>query len=180
MAEKKTYYIGTGRRKTSVARVRITEGKGALTINGRSLTAYFTEEKDRAAVLGPLNVTELGNRLDVIVKVHGGGITGQSGAICQGIARAIKTMFAPPSERKSYTRNNITVVKSYKPQGVPAATPPAPAAPSLDGQPAAEDTATGIARKLRDSGYLTRDSRMKERKKFGLRGARRGTQFSKR
>ena len=180
MAEKKTYYIGTGRRKTSVARVRITEGKGSLTINGKPLEVYFTEDKDRAAVMGPLLITEMANRLDVIIKVHGGGITGQAGAICQGLARAVKTMFAPPEERKSFTRNNVTVVKSYLAQQPAGSTMTAPAVPSADGTPAEEDAVTGMAKKLRDSGYLTRDSRMKERKKFGLRGARRGTQFSKR
>jgi small subunit ribosomal protein S9 len=182
MAEKKTYYIGTGRRKTSVARVRIIEGKGGLTINGKPLNVYFTEEKDRAAVMGPLLITELNNRLDVIIKVHGGGITGQAGAICQGMARAIKTMFAPPEERKSFTRNNVTVVKGYKVQA-PAGTiapNPAPASVSTAPEGSEESTAFGMAKKLRESGYLTRDSRMKERKKFGLRGARRGTQFSKR
>ena len=182
MAEKKTFYLGTGRRKTSVARVRVSEGKGKVEINGRPLENYFTEEKDRVAVLGPLQVTDQVTRLDVTVKVNGGGISGQAGAICQGVARAIKTMFSPPGERKSFTRNNITVVKSYKAEAKPGSTTaPAPAAaPSADGAAPAEDAATGMVKKLRDSGFLTRDSRMKERKKYGLRGARRGTQFSKR
>ena len=180
MAEKKearTYYMGTGRRKTAVARVRIIEGKGRIEINGRTLDDYFTEVKDRGAVLGPMLVTDLVSRLDVIVKVHGGGITGQAGAVCQGVARAIKTMFAPPGERKSFTRNNVTMVRGHKPQvkAVPGAVP------SVDGTATPPDeVATGMAKKLRDSGFLTRDSRMKERKKYGLRGARRGTQFSKR
>src|SRR3954471_12073800 len=91
----KTYYIGTGRRKTAVARVRVTEGKGQVTINGRPLDNYFTEEKDRAAVLGPLKVTDMANRLDVIVTASGGGFSGQAGAVSQGVARAIKTMFSP-------------------------------------------------------------------------------------
>ena len=76
MAEKKearTYYMGTGRRKTAVARVRVAEGKGRIEINGRPLDHFFTEDKDRGAVLGPMLVTDLTNRLDVIVKVHGGG-----------------------------------------------------------------------------------------------------------
>ena len=183
MAEKKepkTYYLGTGRRKTSVARVRVIEGKGQIAINGRALDHFFSEEKDRAAVLGPLNVTELTGRLDVIVKVSGGGITGQAGAISQGLARAIKTMFSPASERRSVTRNIVTVVRAYIPAdksktGTGTTAP----APSADGV-ATDDAATGMVKKLRDSGYLTRDSRMKERKKYGLRGARRGTQFSKR
>src|SRR6267378_1863151 len=81
----KTFYLGTGRRKTSVARVRVTEGKGAVTINGRPLDDYFTEEKDRAAVLGPLKVTDQLGRVDVLVSTKGGGITGQAGAVCQGV-----------------------------------------------------------------------------------------------
>ena len=79
--EAKTYYIGTGRRKTAVARVRVTEGKGTVTINGRPLDEYFTEDKDRAAVLGPLKVTDQLSRVDVIVLANGGGITGQAGAV---------------------------------------------------------------------------------------------------
>jgi small subunit ribosomal protein S9 len=176
MAEKKTYYLGTGRRKTAVARVRIAEGKGKIEINGRPLDQYFTEDKDRGAVLGPMQVTELANRLDVTVKVHGGGITGQAGAVCQGLARAIKTMFSPEGERKSFTFGNTTVVRARKVDVKAAAAP----APSADGVPPTEDAGGGMVKKLRDSGYLTRDSRMKERKKYGLRGARRGTQFSKR
>ena len=72
----KTFYLGTGRRKSSVARVRVTEGKGAVTINGRPLDDYFTEEKDRAAVMGPLRVTDQIGRVDVLVSTNGGGITG--------------------------------------------------------------------------------------------------------
>jgi small subunit ribosomal protein S9 len=141
----KTHYLGTGRRKTSVARIRLTEGSGKLTINERGLEEYFTEPKDRNAVLGPLNLTEMKNKLDVVIKVHGGGFTGQGGAICQGLARALKDMF-------SHTAG--------------AETP--------------EGEAGGIVKKLRDSGYLTRDGRMKERKKYGRKGARKSFQFSKR
>jgi len=172
--EKKTIYLGTGRRKTSVARVRISEGKGAIKINGRELTDYFTEDKDRGAVLGPMIITDLQNRLDVNILVAGGGITGQSGAICQGLARAIKTMYSPAADQRSYQFGNVTVVRSRKVQAQPGANP----TPSTD--VAADETTGGMVKKLRDSGYLTRDSRMKERKKYGLRGARRGTQFSKR
>lgn len=181
--EQKTFYLGTGRRKTAVARVRLSEGKGNVVINGRPLNDYFTEEKDRGAVLGPLQATELANRLDVTVKASGGGITGQADAIKQGVARAIKVMFAPPAERKSVTVGNVTAVRSRNVEvkggyQTPTATP---AAPSADGAPAAsEDPTVGIVKKLRDGKFLTRDSRMKERKKYGLRGARRGTQFSKR
>lgn len=179
----KTYYIGTGRRKTAVARVRVTEGKGAVTINGRPLDEYFTEDKDRAAVLGPLRVTDQVGRVDVFVNAKGGGITGQAGAVCQGLARAIKTMFSPADEQKRYVFHQTTVVKAYrdeKRERERAKAAPAPAAaatPSADGTP---DATGGMIKKLRDSGFLTRDARMKERKKYGLRGARRGTQFSKR
>jgi small subunit ribosomal protein S9 len=138
------FYLGTGRRKTAVARVRIAEGSGQLLINGRELNAFFTEDKDRAAVLGPLDLTEMRNKLDVLISVQGGGFTGQGGAICQGIARALKTMFGLPTEGAS------------------------------------EDAVNNMAKKLRDSGYLTRDGRMKERKKYGLKGARKAFQFSKR
>ena len=179
MADKtKTFYLGTCRRKTAVARVRISEGKGAVTINGRPLDRYFTEDKDRNAVLGPMLATDLANRLDVTVKAQGGGITGQADAIKQGLARAIKTMFAPEGERKSFSFGNTTVVRARKLDAKAAAGAPVP---SADGAvPPAEDAGGGMVKKLRDSGYLTRDSRMKERKKYGLRGARRGTQFSKR
>lgn len=142
---KPTYYWGTGRRKTAVARVRLIEGTGKIQINGRELDDYFTEIKDQAAVTGPLDLTEMRSRLDVIVSVNGGGFTGQAGAICQGIARALKGMFGLPT-----------------------------------GQPVEGDGATGMAKKLRDSGYLTRDGRMKERKKYGRKGARKKFQFSKR
>lgn len=175
-----TYYLGTGRRKTAVARVRISEGKGNILINERELLDFFTEEKDREAVLGPLKITEQLTRLDVIVRVAGGGITGQADAIKQGLARAIKTMFSPVEERKAVTRNHVTMIRSYKEQKKDAPAPAAPAEPAADGAAPAEDTATGMVKRLRDGGFLTRDSRMKERKKYGLRGARRGTQFSKR
>ena len=88
-----------------MARVRLAEGSGQITINGRGLDDYFTEDKDRAAVIGPLQLAEMSNKLDLFVNVKGGGFTGQAGAICQGIARALKTMFgldtagaATPSE----------------------------------------------------------------------------------
>lgn len=143
---KKTYHWGTGRRKTAVARVRLADGSGRIDINGRELEAYFTEHKDRAAVLGPLDLTEMRNKLDVFVRVEGGGFTGQAGAISQGVARALKDMFGG-----------------------------APAPEGGDG-----DGTTGMVKKLRDSGYLTRDGRMKERKKYGRKAARKSFQFSKR
>jgi small subunit ribosomal protein S9 len=124
--------LGTGRRKTSVARVRIRSGQGRIVINKRPLEEYFHVEQQRQAVLAPLKTSGRRDQLDVIIRVQGGGITGQADACKLGIARALRkldeTLLAP----------------------------------------------------LRDSGLLTRDSRMKERKKYGLRGARRGTQFSKR
>jgi small subunit ribosomal protein S9 len=191
MAEKKkvTYYLGTGRRKTSVARVRVTEGKGQVVINDRPLVEFLSEEKDRAAVMGPLLITEQSARLDVTVKVSGGGITGQAGAISQGLARALKTMFSPKTEQKVIVRNHVTMVRGFSAQSKEASKAASAPAPKVvptanaDGTPvlvAPEDPAAGMVRKIRESGYLTRDSRMKERKKYGLRGARRGVQFSKR
>ena len=188
MAEKKkvTYYLGTGRRKTAVARVRLLEGKGQIKINDRELHDYFTEDKDRGAVMAPLTITDQAKSVDVIIRVKGGGITGQADEIKQGLARAIKTMFSPRNEQKIITRNHVTMIRGFKAEVKGLVTPVAPkpaAAPSADGTPVIvvpEDPATGMVKKLRDSGFLTRDSRMKERKKYGLRGARRGTQFSKR
>ena len=134
---------GTGRRKSSVARVRIKEGKGKYLINDRPVNEYFLTTFDRHACIKPLEVSELQGKVDVQVNVHGGGTTGQAGAIMQGLARAIT----------KYTRGTA-----------PAdATGPVP-----------------MVKKLRDSGLLTRDARMKERKKYGRRGARRSFQFSKR
>ena len=190
MAEKKkvTFYLGTGRRKTAVARVRISEGKGVITINERPLADYFSEEKDRGAVAAPLIVTDQLTRVDVIVRVTGGGSTGQADAIKQGLSRAVKTMFSPKNEQKSVTRNHVTMIKGYKAQVKEAPkvvdpNAPAPVVPVAGAIPVMalpDDPAAGMVKKLRDSGFLTRDSRMKERKKYGLRGARRGTQFSKR
>jgi small subunit ribosomal protein S9 len=124
--------LGTGRRKTSVARVRIRAGSGKLTINERELTHYFPVIQDQNAVVAPLEHAGVRNSVDVVIRVHGGGGTGQAGACMQGIARALMRYDSDLSE------------------------------------------------KLRVKSFLTRDARMKERKKPGLRGARRGTQFSKR
>jgi len=123
---------GTGRRKSSVARVRIRPGSGELTVNGRSLEEFFCEEQDRNAAIAPLEATSIRDQIKIIVRVNGGGTSGQSGAVRLGIARALKV---------------------------------------YDGE---------TEQVLRDQNLLTRDSRMKERKKPGLRGARKGTQFSKR
>ena len=124
--------LGTGRRKSSVARVRVRQGSGKILVNKRNLDEYFPNEQDRHSVLGPLEALGKTNEVDVIIRVHGGGNTGQSGACRMGIARALV---------------------SYESEAFQT---------------------------MRDGGFLTRDSRMKERKKPGLRGARRGTQFSKR
>ena len=124
--------LGTGRRKTSVARVRIRAGSGNVTINERPLEDYFPAIKDRTQAIEPLSQTDKRETVDVIIRVHGGGPAGQAGACKLGIARALR---------------------SYD---------------------------SALDEMLRHSGLLTRDGRMKERKKYGLRGARRGTQFSKR
>ena len=124
--------MGTGRRKSSVARVRIKKGSGKVTINGKDIEVYFPNVQDQAAVLSTLDAVDQRQSIDANIKVSGGGTTGQAGACRMGLARALLSMdteFFPP---------------------------------------------------LRDGGFLTRDSRMKERKKCGLHGARRGTQFSKR
>jgi small subunit ribosomal protein S9 len=159
---KKNYHLGTGRRKTAVARVRLADGTGQIQINGRSVEQYFTETKDRMAVYGPLELVEMRGRLDVFANVRGGGFTGQAGAVSQGIARALKVMF-----------------------GLTTPPPPAPSAAAADGTPAEapaapEDPVANMGKRLRDSGYLTRDGRMKERKKYGRKGARKSFQFSKR
>ena len=128
----RTFVWGTGRRKSSVARVRIAPGSGKIEINERTLNDYFTKEQDRKAIFGPLEVSNTGGKLDIFVNATGGGQTGQAGAIVMGLARALM---------------------KYD---------------------------TGLEVTLRNGGFLTRDSRMKERKKYGQRGARRRFQFSKR
>lgn len=128
----KEYIWGLGRRKTSVARVRIAPGTGQVQVNGRDLAAFFPVERRRIAVLAPLQVAEREKQYDIWVNVAGGGETGQAGACVMGISRAL-----------------------------------------LKAEP-------GLGVVLRQHGLLTRDSRMVERKKYGLRGARRGCQFSKR
>jgi small subunit ribosomal protein S9 len=124
--------LGTGRRKTSVARVRIKPGSGKITINDRELEDFFRVEQDRNAVTAPLDHCEVRGSVDVMIRCTGGGTTGQAGACTQGIARAL-------------LKHDSDLIE-----------------------------------KLREKNYLSRDSRMKERKKYGLHGARRGTQFSKR
>lgn len=124
--------LGTGRRKTSVARVRIRPGSGQILINKREMEEFFPIPQHRNAVVAPLDHCEVRGSVDVVVRVHGGGQTGQAGACMQGIARALLKYDSDLHE------------------------------------------------KLREKDFLSRDSRMKERKKPGLHGARRGTQFSKR
>ena len=130
---KKKYFYGTGRRKSSVARVRVYEnGTGSITINGRDIDEYFGLETLKLIVRQPLVTTELVDKVDVVVSVCGGGVSGQAGAIRHGIARAL-----------------LTVNPEYRAS-------------------------------LKAAGFLTRDPRMKERKKYGLKAARRAPQFSKR
>ena len=124
--------LGTGRRKSSVARVRVRAGSGKITVNSKPLSEYFVNEQHQTAVTSTLDAVEHSDSVDVLVRVNGGGMTGQSGAVRMGLARALV----------SYNES--------------------------------------LHESLRDGGFLTRDSRMKERKKPGLRGARRGVQFSKR
>jgi small subunit ribosomal protein S9 len=123
---------GTGRRKTSVARVRVKSGAGEFTVNGKKLDEYFPTDAMRVIAQGPLKATGVGARFDVHANVSGGGPVGQAGAVRLGIARALLRA----------------------------------------------DTTLEAA--LREGGFLTRDARMKERKKYGQRGARRRFQFSKR
>ncbi|MDO3412935.1 MULTISPECIES: 30S ribosomal protein S9 [Saccharibacillus] len=125
-------YYGTGRRKHSVARVRLVPGEGRIVINKREIDEYFGLETLKLIVNQPLNLTETVGKYDVIVLAHGGGTSGQAGAIRHGIARAL--LKADPELRGS----------------------------------------------LKKAGFLTRDPRMKERKKYGLKAARRAPQFSKR
>lgn len=134
MAKKseKIVFCGTGRRKKSIARVRLAEGKGEITVNGKPLDEYFGTEILKVIVNQPLTVTNTTGKYDVICKVEGGGYTGQAGAIRHGISRAL--------------------VK------------------------ASEDNKAA----LKTAGFLTRDPRMKERKKPGLKKARKAPQFSKR
>ena len=127
-----TKYYGTGRRKSSVARVYLVPGTGKITINKRDMDEYFGLETLKVVVRQPLTATETADKFDVLVNVRGGGYTGQAGAIRHGIARAL-----------------LNVDADYRPV-------------------------------LKKAGYLTRDPRMKERKKYGLKAARRAPQFSKR
>lgn len=128
----KVQYMGTGRRKKSIARVRLVPGSGKVVINNREIEDYFGLETLRMIVNQPLVLTGTKDRFDVLVNVHGGGFTGQAGAIRHGITRAL-----------------VKADENLKPE-------------------------------LKKAGFVTRDPRMKERKKYGLKKARRAPQFSKR
>ena len=130
---KRKYFYGTGRRKSSVARVHLfPNGTGSITINGRDIDDYFGLDTLKLVVRQPLEATELTGKVDIVATVSGGGVAGQAGAIRHGISRALLEMNA-----------------EYRPT-------------------------------LKAAGFLTRDPRMKERKKYGLKAARRAPQFSKR
>jgi small subunit ribosomal protein S9 len=126
-------FRGTGRRKKAVARVRLVPGSGTITVNGQTLDQYFDYATLRREVKRPLMITKTENKFDVIIKVHGGGYTGQAGAVRHGISRALLD-----ADSDAYRAT------------------------------------------LKAEGFLTRDPRMKERKKYGLKKARRSPQFSKR
>ena len=132
MFEGKPYFYGTGRRKSSVARVRVYNGTGKITINDRDIEDYFGLETLKLIVRQPLSLTDTMDKFDIGCRVAGGGVTGQAGAIRQGLARAL-----------------LQYNEELRPE-------------------------------LKKAGFLTRDPRMKERKKYGLKGARRAPQFSKR
>ena len=132
MYESRPYFYGTGRRKSSVARVRVYAGEGKITINGRDIDDYFGLETLKLIVNQPLELTETVGKFDIVCTVAGGGVTGQAGAIRHGLSRALLQF--DPELRSS----------------------------------------------LKKAGFLTRDPRMKERKKYGLKAARRAPQFSKR
>ncbi len=133
MYEKAPYFYGTGRRKNAVARVRIYQGTGKVTVNDRDIDDYFGLDTLKYIVRQPLTLTDNDGKFDIVCRVSGGGVTGQAGAIRHGVARALL-------------------------------------------QYDTED----LRGKLKKAGFLTRDPRMKERKKYGLKAARRAPQFSKR
>ena len=128
----KPYFYGTGRRKSSVARVRLYPGSGKITINNRDVDDYFGLETLKLIINQPFGVTGTAGKYDIVANVSGGGISGQAGAIRHGVSRAL-----------------LLADESYRPL-------------------------------LKKAGFLTRDPRMKERKKYGLKAARRASQFSKR
>ena len=133
MYESNPYFYGTGRRKESVARVRVYAGTGKITINDRDIDDYFGLDTLKLIVRQPLALTDTDEKFDIVCRVSGGGVTGQAGAIRHGVARALL----------QYDSENLRSI-------------------------------------LKKAGFLTRDPRMKERKKYGLKAARRAPQFSKR
>ncbi|MBQ7816947.1 MAG: 30S ribosomal protein S9, partial [Oscillospiraceae bacterium] len=128
----KAYFYGTGRRKSSVARVRVYSGNGKITINGRDIDDFFGLETLKLIVRQPITLTNTADKFDIVVNVNGGGVSGQAGAIRHGLSRAL-----------------LQYDENLRPE-------------------------------LKKAGFLTRDPRMKERKKYGLKAARRAPQFSKR
>ncbi len=128
----KPYFYGTGRRKKSVARVRLYPGTGVITVNGKSVDEYFGLETLKLIMNQPFEVTDTMGKFDIVANVRGGGLSGQAGAIRHGLSRAL-----------------LSADETYK-------------------------------KALKSAGFLTRDPRMKERKKYGLKAARRAPQFSKR
>jgi len=148
-------YYGTGRRKSSAARVFLKSGKGSIVINDRTLEEYFGRETARMIVMQPLQVTDMQSKFDISITVTGGGISGQAGAIRHGISRALL----------AYELND-KVTKGKK-------------AKLSDAEEGAM-VAGPIKQALRSAGYLTRDAREVERKKVGRHKARKGTQYSKR
>ena len=128
----KPYFYGTGRRKKSVARVRLYPGSGVITVNGKNIDEYFGLETLKLIINQPFGVTESTGKFDIVANVKGGGLSGQAGAIRHGLSRAL-----------------VKADETYKPA-------------------------------LKKAGFLTRDPRMKERKKYGLKAARRAPKFSKR
>ena len=125
-------FIATGRRKKSIARVRLYPGKGTITVNGKNIEEYLQRSDLVIVAKQPLTLTNTADKYDVVININGGGISGQAGAICHGIARAL-----------------VEANETYKAE-------------------------------LKSAGFLTRDPRMKERKKYGLKKARKAPQFSKR
>ena len=138
MAEKKIY-LGTGRRKSSIAQVKMVPGKGKITVNGRDVRDFFPYETNVMDLMQPLVLTSTDEKFDIDVKVNGGGFTGQTGAIRLGITRAL-LQYDEPNEGNEGSFRSV----------------------------------------LKKAGFITRDSRVKERKKPGLKAARRAPQFSKR
>ena len=132
MAKNTVMYLGTGRRKSSVARVILTPGTGKIEVNGKTLEEYLPLETLRMVVKSPLVLCEVAGQFDVRINVYGGGYSGQAGAMRHGVTRAL-----------------MEASEDYRP-------------------------------KLKAAGFVTRDSRVKERKKYGLKGARRAPQYSKR